>query len=131
MILTWPTAQSDIVYTVYSGVKVYPFQMFLRDIKTCTVSSLKIQMDFGAGFVDTSLLNNPYTLTSIVANKFDFQYSKVTPSISMHLKAEVQNELAFNSVTLANFKIYPAQIVVTPTNPSTGIATTSCSIKLI
>ena len=88
-------------------------------------------MDFGAGFVDTSLLNNPYTLTSIIANKFDLQYSGITPSISIHLTTEAQNELAFDSVTLANFKIYPAQVVVTPTTTSAGIATTSFSIKLI
>lgn len=42
--ITWPTAQPDIEYTVYSGPQPQTLQMFKRNLNTCKVTAVDLQI---------------------------------------------------------------------------------------
>ena len=44
LVLTWPIAQSDVAYTVYSGSQAQVLKMFSRNLNTCKVTSVDMQI---------------------------------------------------------------------------------------
>ena len=44
LVLTWPTAQPNVAYTVYSGNQAQVLKMFSRNLNTCKVTSVDMQI---------------------------------------------------------------------------------------
>ncbi len=69
--LTWPTTQPDVVYTVYSGPQPQTLKMFSRDLETCKVSAVNLQIEIAGAW--TTL--GTFTLSSTVVNKYKITYA--------------------------------------------------------
>lgn len=73
-------------------------------------------MDFGLGFVDTTLFNGPFTPNKSIVDEYNVAYTTgFTPNPQMWLTTQAQNVLGYDpSMTTNIFKLYPARIVATP-----------------